>query len=891
MQQVVIMSLQPRRSTRSRPQPAEGMGEPSSKKQRLEGRVTRSLRVNALSSVFFHPCGSLDDYRKPPVTFSPSFANHFFDTDQVIMGFEELAVRIYYIPDTFDLFVKVEGESPSFQASRKRVMDRLAMVPFPGGFCPSEHDFVAKLECRTTRGWPFLPPGERVGVLGHTAGAGDEQIEDQRWHVYLAYKRPLTSPGGGDYPSNSRKLRPRASSGPGCLSLCGFATAYTFWSPSTSRRRLRLSQFLIFPHYQRKGVGTEFLQLIYQQTLDDTKVGQMGVEDSAPAFVQLRDVVTVKVAIDRNVVSPLALYPPPPGAEIPSSASAAVPASSGLGLTNGQSQSELPLHWTRSRTRALHNALNDTGASSGGRPPRDSTRRGKRSESDVLPAGLMMPNGVPGASSAAAAASASAASGGMSRRSQKRRRSVGDGMDIDSGVPAVAARDVGMSTRSRKRGRDGGEANSSSAAAAAAAAAAGGGGGGGESHHGTGRSGMTSRGGRGKRSVDRSEGRKKVSQGRWMQRKVDPDAGQPRIDDRYTVHDIPCDGNCLFRSVADQMYGDQDLHGLVRTKCMEYMEANREYFQEFVWGERFEEHVHRMKQDREWGDEVEIQAMSQMYDCRIEIYDASTSELRHQTCSACSPHPMRLSHLSGLHYDSIVLCHGQRPLTTAAPGSVENRAIRRHRRRQGDAMQPHVIPSIDCLALNVKETEQQATRMTEVLQLALARRLTACSTASAYRLSVEERLRKDINEPHPVSKDKEDLPYFRMCHMWNDDRNLTEQQMKKALKDEWEELMQSYYQTIRKLRKLFPPPRHINNKRAADTQLDEGRQRGAKARRKNHQAGDGRKRPRVTAADAAAAHNPADQETTLPAAAAATAADDNEPTHIYNTRSKKRRVT
>ncbi|CEL93511.1 unnamed protein product [Vitrella brassicaformis CCMP3155] len=124
-------------------------------------------------------------------------------------------------------------------------------------------------------------------------------------------------------------------------------------------------------------------------------------------------------------------------------------------------------------------------------------------------------------------------------------------------------------------------------------------------------------------------------------------------------------------------------------------------------------------------------------------------ELRHETCSASNPHPMRLSHHGGLHYDSIVLCHGQRPLTTAAPGALENRAIRRANRRrevsdkptrssavelltglavlcvrdlhapvQGDGTQPHGIPSIGCLALNLKETKPQATRMTEVLQLA-----------------------------------------------------------------------------------------------------------------------------------------------------------------------------
>ncbi|CEL93513.1 unnamed protein product [Vitrella brassicaformis CCMP3155] len=146
------------------------------------------------------------------------------------------------------------------------------------------------------------------------------------------------------------------------------------------------------------------------------------------------------------------------------------------------------------------------------------------------------------------------------------------------------------------------------------------------------------------------------------------------------------------------------------------------------------------------------------------------------------------------------------------------------------------IPTIDCLALNLKETKPQATRMTEVLQLArlLPLELPAQIPPSAlgggeeadslldsllaYRLSVEDRLRKDIEEPHPVSTDEEDFDYFK-CDQ-RGDRPRTEDQMKKeALQEEWEKLVQSYFKTIKKLRQICPPPPHIkaggSNKRAA----------------------------------------------------------------------------
>lgn len=31
------------------------------------------------------------------------------------------------------------------------------------------------------------------------------------------------------------------------------------------------------------------------------------------------------------------------------------------------------------------------------------------------------------------------------------------------------------------------------------------------------------------------------------------------------------DGNCLFRSVSDQLYGDEKYHGEIRKLCMDYI--------------------------------------------------------------------------------------------------------------------------------------------------------------------------------------------------------------------------------------------------------------------------------------------------------------------------------
>lgn len=39
----------------------------------------------------------------------------------------------------------------------------------------------------------------------------------------------------------------------------------------------------------------------------------------------------------------------------------------------------------------------------------------------------------------------------------------------------------------------------------------------------------------------------------------------------FIVKKMGEDGACLFRAVADQVYGDQEMHGVVRKHCMDYI--------------------------------------------------------------------------------------------------------------------------------------------------------------------------------------------------------------------------------------------------------------------------------------------------------------------------------
>ncbi|KAL6005342.1 hypothetical protein ACLOJK_005908 [Asimina triloba] len=112
------------------------------------------------------------------------------------------------------------------------------------------------------------------------------------------------------------------------------------------------------------------------------------------------------------------------------------------------------------------------------------------------------------------------------------------------------------------------------------------------------------------------------------------------------------DGNCLFRAVADQVYGDTEAYDLTRQMCIDYMERERDHFSQFI-KEGFTSYCKRKRRDKwvnelnlwlvlvtavemqlaslyltVYGNNVEIQALSEMYNRPIHIYSYSTDPCR-----------------------------------------------------------------------------------------------------------------------------------------------------------------------------------------------------------------------------------------------------------------------
>jgi hypothetical protein len=120
------------------------------------------------------------------------------------------------------------------------------------------------------------------------------------------------------------------------------------------------------------------------------------------------------------------------------------------------------------------------------------------------------------------------------------------------------------------------------------------------------------------------------------------------------------DGNCLFRAVSLQVYGDSDSHMDVRKRCLDYMENDASHFSQFVEeeGESFQEYIERKRQYGQHGNNPEIQALSELFNRPVEVYvpengGATPINIFHADYKTCDQ-PIRLSYHDGNHYNAVI---------------------------------------------------------------------------------------------------------------------------------------------------------------------------------------------------------------------------------------------
>jgi histone acetyltransferase 1 len=121
-------------------------------------------------------------------------------------------------------------------------------------------------------------------ALWYIETANGIDITDDRWEIYYIVKVvPPQQDSNSD--SNAAPQQQQQQQ-----QLVGYFTVFNFRNSFTGVH-MRICQALILPPYQRQGHGNLMMQYLYSIAHSRESCVQITVEDPAPAFITLRDVV------------------------------------------------------------------------------------------------------------------------------------------------------------------------------------------------------------------------------------------------------------------------------------------------------------------------------------------------------------------------------------------------------------------------------------------------------------------------------------------------------------------------------------------------------------------------------------------------------------------------
>jgi OTU domain-containing protein 5 len=223
------------------------------------------------------------------------------------------------------------------------------------------------------------------------------------------------------------------------------------------------------------------------------------------------------------------------------------------------------------------------------------------------------------------------------------------------------------------------------------------------------------------------------------------------------VFPIEGDGNCMFRSVSHQLYGNSQYHSVIRARTIEYMSYERVYFAQFIEGglDRFDEYLEYKAKNGAWGDDTEIQAMSEIYDRPFYIYAYSATPMRTFHESEGTLPPIRVSYHGQCHYNSIVRTEGHQYLLPTQPGEIEEDFIRNYQARHSAG-----VPSSHIESMRQAFDHRGQVDLDEAIRLSLEEMSTGVDVQEAIQKSLRDQdedlmltqaldaSRQEWSEPH-----------------------------------------------------------------------------------------------------------------------------------------------
>ncbi|KIO04034.1 hypothetical protein M404DRAFT_15569 [Pisolithus tinctorius Marx 270] len=243
--------------------------------------------------------------------FHPTFTYPIYGEEEKIYGYEDLVIDLRFASGSLAQFLSVSYAKKLDASSTVDNAEGILSEFIPPGYDTDEAMFLSRVEEDAIS---FKPIGRLVHSYKRSPrihalpdGTSEETIEYEVYHATLddpgfrEYHRRmqifiLLYIEAGSYINEEEEgwefvvlyeKRKRANGTP-TYHFVGYSSLYNFYC-FPERVRLRLSQFVILPPYQRQGHGSELYKAIYNYVLSCPAVSELTVEDPAEAFEDLRD--------------------------------------------------------------------------------------------------------------------------------------------------------------------------------------------------------------------------------------------------------------------------------------------------------------------------------------------------------------------------------------------------------------------------------------------------------------------------------------------------------------------------------------------------------------------------------------------------------------------------
>jgi len=279
--------------------------------------------------------------------FSPTFVYPIFGEQEVIYGYRDLAIKLYFTSGSLRNYLGITYEGKPLGPDRALDVEGTLYEFIPPDYTKSAETFN---EWVTADEAAFKPVGTRIGEYAkrkkkvdakkskgkgkanpsegdRSKGAWENcEITDDDAVVFEAHQTTFKTPGfkeyhrrmqifvllyieGGSYIDEDDdrwefvtlyEKRKTAKEGEFTYHFVGYTSLYAFfhWPDKT---RLRLAQFVILPPYQGSGHGSTFYSLLYLYLLQRADIAELTIEDPSEAFQDMRDKVDYRTLVAADV--------------------------------------------------------------------------------------------------------------------------------------------------------------------------------------------------------------------------------------------------------------------------------------------------------------------------------------------------------------------------------------------------------------------------------------------------------------------------------------------------------------------------------------------------------------------------------------------------------------